>query len=166
MGWIGTVKSFQSSNHHLHGSRVYWDISELLKNKNMLSWSQQFFTIYKFAVTGVFFSPFFISMQLVHYIKPLSPHSMQRRCFFHIWTRFCKIQHRIQAPFSDGSLIFKGFCRLMSMMTSQILISVDFRKTQKPRYLKKETLFFLQIKKFINYTSRAMLSQKIVLYLR
>ena len=57
-------------------------ISELLKNKNTLCWSQQFFTIYKFNITGVFFSSFFISMLLVHYIKPLSPHSTQRRCFF------------------------------------------------------------------------------------
>ena len=35
------------------------------------------------------------------------------------------------------------------MMTSQILKSVDFTKTQKSRYLENET-FFLQIKK-INY---------------
>ena len=38
------------------------------------------------------------------------------------------------------------------MMTSQILKSVGFPKTQKSRYLKNETLFFLQIKKFINCT--------------
>ena len=50
----------------------------------------------------------------------------------------------------------------MSMMTSQILKSVDFTNTRKPRYLKKETLFFLQLKKFINYTSWAILLQKIV----
>ena len=43
---------------------------------------------------------------------------------------------------------------------SQILKSVDFTKTQKSRYLKNEALFFLQIKKFINYTSRATLWQK------
>ena len=42
----------------------------------------------------------------------------------------------------------------MPMMTSQILKSVDFTKTQKSRYLEDET-FFLQIKKFINFTSRA-----------
>ena len=47
-------------------------------------------------------------------------------------------------------------------MTSQILKSVDFTKTQKSRYLENKT-FFLQIKKFINYTSRATLRQKIVL---
>ena len=41
------------------------------------------------------------------------------------------------------------------MITSQVLKSVDFTKTRKSRYLEKETLFFLQIKKFINYTSRA-----------
>ena len=41
------------------------------------------------------------------------------------------------------------------MMTSQILKSAGFTKTQKSRYLKNETLFFLKIKKFINYTSSA-----------
>ena len=51
----------------------------------------------------------------------------------------------------------------MLMMKSQILKSGDFTKTQKSRYLGNETLFFLQIKKFINYTSRATLWQKIVL---
>ena len=39
-------------------------------------------------------------------------------------------------------------------MTPQILQFADFAKTQKPKYLENET-FFLQIKKFINYTSRA-----------
>ena len=39
------------------------------------------------------------------------------------------------------------------MMTSQILKSVDFTKTQKSRYLENKTLFFLQVKKFIDYTS-------------
>ena len=51
----------------------------------------------------------------------------------------------------------------MRMMTSQNLKSVDFTKTQKPRYLENETLFFLQIEKLINYTLRAILLQKIVL---
>ena len=37
------------------------------------------------------------------------------------------------------------------MMTSQILKSVDFTKRQKSRYLQNESLFFLQIKKLINY---------------
>ena len=46
------------------------------------------------------------------------------------------------------------------IMTSEISISVDFTKTQKSRYFKNETLFFLQIKKFINYPSRATLWQK------
>ena len=49
------------------------------------------------------------------------------------------------------------------MMTSQILRSADFRKSQKPRYLENETAFSLQIKKFINYTSKVALWQKIVL---
>ena len=43
------------------------------------------------------------------------------------------------------------------MMTSQILGSVDFTKSEKPRYLENETSFSLQIKKFINYTSKATL---------
>ena len=33
------------------------------------------------------------------------------------------------------------------MMTSQILKSAGFAKTQKSRYLENETLFFLQIEK-------------------
>ena len=48
-------------------------------------------------------------------------------------------------------------------MASQILKCVDFTETQKSKNLQNETLFFLQIKKFINYTSRATLLQKIVL---
>ena len=46
------------------------------------------------------------------------------------------------------------------MMTSQILKCVDFTKTQKSKNLENETLFFLHIKKFTNYTSRATLLQK------
>ena len=38
----------------------------------------------------------------------------------------------------------------MLMMTSQILKAVNFTKPQKSRYLENETLFLLQIKKFIN----------------
>ena len=34
------------------------------------------------------------------------------------------------------------------MMTSQILKTVSFTKTRKPWYLRNETLFSLQIKKF------------------
>ena len=52
---------------------------------------------------------------------------------------------------------------VMPMMTSQILKSANFTKRQKSRYLKNEILFFLQIKKFINYKSRATLLQKIAL---
>ena len=48
----------------------------------------------------------------------------------------------------------------MPMVPSQILTSVDFTKTQKSRYLEIKTLFFLQIKKFINYTSRVKVWQK------
>ena len=46
------------------------------------------------------------------------------------------------------------------MMTPMILKSVDFTKTQKSRYLENETLFFLQLKKIINYTSRATFMTK------
>ena len=49
------------------------------------------------------------------------------------------------------------------MMISQILKSVDFKKTQKSRYLEDKTLLFLHIKKIINYAPRANLLQKIVL---
>ena len=45
------------------------------------------------------------------------------------------------------------------MVTSQILKSMDFTKAQKSRFLEKET-FFLQIKRFINYSSRVTLWQK------
>ena len=45
------------------------------------------------------------------------------------------------------------------VMTPQILKSVDFPKTQKPRYVEKETLFFFKLENFINYTSRAALWQ-------
>ena len=48
-------------------------------------------------------------------------------------------------------------------MTSRILKSVSITKTQKSRYLENEILFFLQIKKFINYTSKVALRQKVVL---
>ena len=51
----------------------------------------------------------------------------------------------------------------MPLMTKQIFKSVNFTKIQKSRHPKKETLFLLQIKKIINYTSKATLWQKIVL---
>ena len=43
------------------------------------------------------------------------------------------------------------------LMMSQILKSAGFTKTQKSQYFENETLFFLQIKKFINCTSSAVL---------
>ena len=63
---------------------------------------------------------------------------------------------------------------MICMMTSQISKSVSFSrypdfcvfkklKTQKSGYLENEILFFLQIKKFINHTSRATLWQKLIL---
>ena len=51
----------------------------------------------------------------------------------------------------------------MLMMTPQILKSVNFTTTQKSRYPENKTIIFLQIKKFINYTSRATLWPKKVL---
>ena len=48
----------------------------------------------------------------------------------------------------------------MPTIASQILKSADFIKTQKSRYRENKTLFFLQIKKFIDYTSRATLWKK------
>ena len=43
------------------------------------------------------------------------------------------------------------------MMTSQTLKFADFTETQKSPYLENETLFFHQMKTFINYRSRALL---------
>ena len=43
------------------------------------------------------------------------------------------------------------------MMASQILKFADFTETQKSRYIDNVTLFSLQINKFINYRSRALL---------
>ena len=50
----------------------------------------------------------------------------------------------------------------MSLMPSQISISVDFTKTQKYVYLENKVLFFLQMKKFINYTSKTMSKNSLV----
>ena len=52
---------------------------------------------------------------------------------------------------------------MLEMFVTQHTSIVDFTKTQKSRYIENKTLFFLKIKKFINYTSRATLWQKIVL---
>ena len=48
----------------------------------------------------------------------------------------------------------------MPMMTSQILKFVDSSKIQKLKYLEKTTLFFLQIKKIIQSTLRAIIWEK------
>ena len=48
------------------------------------------------------------------------------------------------------------------MMTSQILKSVDFAKTQKSGYLQNETLFLLQIKKKSLITHKELLYGKIL----
>ena len=46
------------------------------------------------------------------------------------------------------------------MMMSEVLKSSDFTKIQKSRNLENQTLFFLQIKKFINSESRTTLWKK------
>ena len=48
----------------------------------------------------------------------------------------------------------------MPVMTSQILRSVDFTKTQKSRYLKNETLSFLQIKNSLITHQRLLYCKK------
>ena len=45
----------------------------------------------------------------------------------------------------------------MLMMTSQILTSMHFTKTQKSKYFENETLFFLQIKKNSLITKQGLL---------
>ena len=47
-------------------------------------------------------------------------------------------------------------------MASQVMKFVNFTKIQKPKNLENK-IFFLQIKKFINYTQRAFSWQKILL---
>ena len=54
----------------------------------------------------------------------------------------------------------------MSMTTSQILMFVDPPKTQKSTYLEHDTLFFIQIKKFINYILTSMMWQKVISWQR
>ena len=51
----------------------------------------------------------------------------------------------------------------MSMMTSQILKSVDFAQTQKFRYPKNETLLFLQIIKNGYLHVKSYFMEKVVL---
>ena len=45
-------------------------------------------------------------------------------------------------------------------MTTNILKSVDSFKTQKAKYLEKETLFSVQISKFTHRAFKTVLSQK------
>ena len=42
-------------------------------------------------------------------------------------------------------------------MTPHNLKSANFTKTQKSGFIEDKTLFFIKIKKFINFTSRATL---------
>ena len=51
---------------------------------------------------------------------------------------------------------------ILNEKKKEILESVDFTKTKESIYLENET-FYLQLKKIINYTSRATLLQKIIL---
>ena len=71
---------------------------------------------------------------------------------------FCHFNKIIKGPWTDCRFHYLA----MLIMTSQILKSVDFTKTQTSRYLENETLVFLQMKKFINYTSTATSWQKII----
>ena len=78
----------------------------------------------------------------------------------------CHTTHQYLTEFhSDGTQDSKEISRTnfyyvaMLMVTSQILKFVDFTKTQKSRYLKNETLFLFQIKKFINCSSGANLAK-------
>ena len=48
------------------------------------------------------------------------------------------------------------------MMTSQMIRVADSRKAQKSKYLENETHFIPLVKRFINYTLKAILMQKIV----
>ena len=81
---------------------------------------------------------------------------------------YCHFNKIIKGPVTSfQSPAFKRYkhkCNVhyvaMPMMTSQILRSADFIEIQKSRYLENETLFFLQIKKLINNTSRVTLWQK------
>ena len=49
---------------------------------------------------------------------------------------------------------------VIPMMTSQILKSVDFTKTKQSRYLENETLFFIQVKKFLITHQRLLYDKK------
>ena len=73
-----------------------------------------------------------------------------------VWPNFILIVIRFTRNKYKGNFHYVT----MPMMTSQILKSADFTETQKCTYLKNETWFFLQIKKIINYTSKATLLQK------
>ena len=73
-----------------------------------------------------------------------------------MWPNFILIVHRIQENKQKCNFHYAA----MSMMTSQILQFMDFTETQKSKYLQKETLFYLEIKKIINYTSKTTLWQK------
>ena len=72
------------------------------------------------------------------------------------WVKCCKLQKTSIWPgFILIVLQKKNTPNKLSISVTSIM---SHTKTQISRYLKKETLFFLQIKKFINYTSRAPFS--------
>ena len=73
-----------------------------------------------------------------------------------VWPNFILIVIRFTRNKYKGNFHYVT----MPMMTSQILKSADFTETQKCTYLENETLFFLQIKQIINYTSKATLFRK------
>ena len=73
---------------------------------------------------------------------------------------FDKISFWWYLGFKGNKRKYNFHCVAMPVLLPQILKSEDFTKTKKLWYLEKEMSFFLQIKKFINYTSRATLWQK------
>ena len=74
-----------------------------------------------------------------------------------VWPNFILIGLRIGLKRNKQKCNFNYVAMLMM---SQILKSVNSTKTQKSRYLEKETLFLLQIKESIKCASKATLPQK------
>ena len=77
-----------------------------------------------------------------------------------IWPNFILIVLRIQKKCANKHKCNFHYVEIPKM-TSQTLKSMDSTKTKRSRYLENETLFFTQMKKFINYASKATVLQKI-----
>ena len=104
------------------------------------------------------------SLELVSSLQHWAKNMLEMFAIEHtsIWPNFNLIVLRIKKNKHKCNFHYVA----MPMMTSQVLKSVDFTKTKKSRYLENETLFFVQIKKFINYISKATLWQSLVLQQR